>query len=237
MSDRAGGASFTQAMTRAENLSVECTADNRISFGVDRPGNTKRAATGQAAYDATFNFLRNRYKNSGGVACSVSATATPFRMPASLVDTGPGALSQTQLRTRGAFTLCGAGRLSGNTCCGELLVLTGDWGFDGPMGSPINGDVKSFQDNEIVNDPCAGFVKRLYEENGDSQGSAGRKMLRVVAGVVSGQPEYLDESQFNMSFLGDRGTRDVVQVDRFVVDEPQLRYQTSGADMRSNYVN
>ena len=240
MSDRVGGGTFTQAMTSADNLRVQCSADNRIQFKVDRSPATRRTlAGGQASYDAAFDYLKARFRNRGGVSCEVSATATPFRVPTSFLDTGGGKMSEEQLKTRASFKICGAGRPTGNACNGELLVLTGDWAFDGPMASPSNGDAESVQDGPIVNDPYVLMVRRLYDLNGDSQGSAGRKLLRVVAGVQTNQPEYLDESIFNMSFGGDQGARDVVEVDRVLVDPASprpLKYQTSGADMRSDYV-
>jgi hypothetical protein len=239
MSDSAGSTTFTQAMTSASNFRARCSADNRVSFAVDATGASNRAsAGGQGSYDATGAYLRNRFRDRGGVGCTISASATPFRVPTSFLDSGGGKMSEEQLKTRATFRICGAGRPNGNVCNGELLVLTGDWGFDGPMGSAINGDAETVQDNLTVNDPYVRFVQRLYELNGESQGNAGRKLLNVVAGVQPNQPEYLDESIFNMSFQGDRGGHSVVQVDRFIVDplEPRLRYQTSGADMRSNYV-
>lgn len=236
MSDRTGS-SFAQVMTSADRVTVNCRADRRLSFPVRQVPRSKRATVpgGQAAYDAAFNTLRNRYLDRGGVACSVSADATPFRLPSSFVDVGSGKMSEEKLSRR-TFKLCGTGRPTGNTCRGDLLVLTGDWGFDGPTASGINGDAESVQDGPVRNDAYAEFVEKLYEANGDSQGAAGRKLLRVVAGVKPSDPEYLDESRFNLSFSGDQGARNTVDVDRVTVDGPRLKYQTSGADMRSNYV-
>lgn len=239
MSDRAGSG-FSQAMTSASNLDVQCSADDRLSFQVDRPGVSRRsAANGQASYDAAFNYLRNRYRDRGGVSCEVSANATPFRVPTSFVDTGAGKMSEEKLKELATFKLCGAGRPLGNRCLGELMVLTGDWSFEGPMGTRPNEDVDSAQDGPSLNDPYAQFVEQLYERNGNSQGSAGRKLLRVVAGVRTSDPEYLDESLFNMSFKGDEGAMNDVIIQSFTVDTATprpLRYQTSGADVRSNYV-
>ncbi|GEM_PF-702249 len=239
MSDHTGSGTFTQVMTRASSLRVQCRADNRLSFQVDRSG-SERSGAGRNAYDDAFDYLRNRYRDRGGVACDVMATATPFRVPTSFLDLGAGRMSEEQLKTRASFRLCGAGRPNGNQCDGELMVLTGDWAFDGPMGTRPNEDAESVQDNDIENDPYALFVRRLYEENGKSQGNAGRKLLEVVAGVKPGMKEYLDESIFNMSFRGDRGTKDEVLVKPVIVDalpgSRDLEYQTSGADMRSDYV-
>lgn len=241
MSDRTGG-SFAAVMTKASGFQVECVPDRRMSFQVDRDRfiSTKRNnATGRADYNATFNYLERRYRDRGGVSCSVSADVVPFHIPTSFLDQGAGKMSEEQL-TKRTFKVCGAGRPSGNgtTCKGELAVLTGDWGFDAPTVNSINGDVDTVQDNQVTNDAYAGFVERLYTLNGESQGNAGRHLLEVVAGVKPSDKEYLNESIFNMSFGGDQGARDDVVVKPFVVDpnQPRLRYQTSGADMNSKYV-
>ncbi len=240
MSDRSGG-TFTQAMTSGTRLQVDCEADNRIWLAVARPAGlpSERGAAGQTAYNDTFAYLSNRYRNRGGVACVVSARATPFRLPTHFLDTGAGKMSEEKLKQRTMMSICGAGRPTGNVCRGELMVLTGDWSFDAPLGTRPNEDVESVQDDQRDNDPYAVFVEQLYEKNGNSQNEAGRKLLRVVAGVKSGEKEYLDESLFNMSFRGDRGGKDEVVVERVVVDplpSKPLQYQTSGADMRSDYV-
>lgn len=237
MSDRSGS-TFSQVMTSAARFDADCRADNRISFAVDRVAPTRRTgrAGAQASYNATFNFLRNRYRDRGGVSCNISVETTPFRLPHSFVDQGAGKMSEERLSWR-TIPVCGAGQPRGGRCRGELLVLTGDWAFDAPLGNALNDDAESVQDAQVRNDPYVEMVSQLYTRNGEAQGGAGRKLLRVVAGVRAGDKEDLDENVFNMSFRGDRGARDTVDVDRVVVDAPRLKYQTSGADMRSSYVD
>lgn len=235
-SDRPGGSTFSQVMTSASRFDADCRADGRVSFPLARAGGTRRASPGaQGMYNATFNFLDDRYRDRGGVACNVSAETTPFRMPRSFVDQGVGKMSEERL-TWNRIPVCGAGRPTNGRCRNELLVLTGDWSLDGPTASAINGDVESVQEGMVRNDAYAEFVEQLYRRNGEAQGTAGRRLMRIVAGVTAGMPEDLDENAFNMAFRGDRGPRDRVDVDRFEVDGTRLRYQTSGADMRSSYV-
>jgi hypothetical protein len=237
MSDRSGTGTFSQVMTSASRLRARCRSDSQLEFEVDRPGGTHRDAAGKAKYDAAFDFLSSRYKDRGGVKCEIAAEATPFRLPTSFVDTGSGKMAEETLNTRASLKICGAGRPTNNTCKGELIVLTGDWGFDGPMGSKVNGDAVSVQEDQVENDPYVRFVRELYERNGKSQGKAGRDLIEVVAGLRPSDREYLDESVFNMSFKGANVVAaGGIKVERFKLDDSILRYQTSGADMRSNYV-
>lgn len=240
MSDRAGSTTFTQAMTQASGLATRCAQTSAVSFAVARPGATKRlTGNGQNLYDDAFNFLDGRLQDRGGIECEVSARVTALRIPTSFVDTGAGAFSKERLVSRGTFPVCGAGRPSSGACPGKLIVLSGDWAFDGPLVGPnsnLNQDVESAQDGLIANPAYMEFVRQLYTRNGESQGRAGRKLIEIAAGLNPGPPEYLDESQFNMSFKGVTGGSPVARVPRFVVDAPKLRYQTSGADLRSNYV-
>ncbi len=242
MSDRVGAATFSAAVTQASGFRSVCARDNAVGFALSRSGaaGTKRAsAGGQAFYDDTFNFLDARYKDRGGMSCEVSARVTAFRIPGSFVDSGAGGFAKEAMPTAGTFSICGAGRPAGGVCKGKLTVLTGDWAFDGPLAgadSNLNGDVKSFQDKLIANPGYMEFVRQLYFKNGDSQGGAGKRLLERGAGLFPGPAEYLDESLFNMSFQGVVGGSALAKVPRFVVDGPKLKYQTSGADLRSSYV-
>ena len=240
MSDRVGATTFSAALTQASGFTAQCAADNAVSFAINRPAATIRTTgTGQAFYDDAFTFLTGRYQDRGGTSCAVSAQVTAFRIPSSFVDTGPGAMSKAPLVTRGTFPICGAGRPTGGACKGKLTVLTGDWAFDGPLNgtnADLNDDVETVQDSVVSNDAYAEFVRQLYTRNGDSQGTAGRKLIKIAAGVLPGMPEDLDESAFNMSFKGVQNGGALPKVARFIVTPARLRYQTSGADLRSNYV-
>lgn len=240
MSDRTSGSSFTAAVTEASAFKVKCAQDPSLSFGLQRPKNTIRtSANGKAFYDSTFNFLDGRYQDRGGISCDVSATVTALRIPSSFADNGSSGFFKEPLVAQGKFPICGAGRPKKGACKGQLTVLSGDWAFDGPLtgaNSRLNGDVESFEHGLVDNDGYLEFVRQLYTKNGDSQGNAGRKLLELGAGSFPGDPEYLDESKFNMSFKGVVGGAPVAVVPRVIVDAPKLRYQTSGADLRSDYV-
>jgi hypothetical protein len=241
MSDHAGGSTFSAALTQASGFRARCVSDPLLRFNVSRAGQavTKRLiGTGQGFYDDVFDFLDTRYKDRGGISCDISANVTAFRIPTSFADQGPGGFFKAPMLPRGTFKVCGAGRPTNGVCGGKLTVLTGDWAFDGPLtggNSQLNGDVESFQDGPVVNNAYEELVHQLYDRNGQSQGRAGRKLLEIGAGLFPGPPEYLDESLFNMSFKGASATAPTPAIVRRLTVAGPLKYQTSGADLRSNY--
>ena len=237
MSDRAGN-SWTQALTRLDAFDLSCRRDATLSFRLELSRGPKRPEL-----NAALGWLRGRYRDQGGASCTAQARASAFRIPTGFAEGGDG-FFQVKHREVLEMPVCGAGFPSGGSCAGRLAVLTGEWAFDGPMGDSQNEDVPSTEHGRVNNPAYRDAVKRVFDLNGGplSDSSAitpGQHILEVAAGMRPGaQPEWLDETRFSMSALLDRSDPQVT-ISTHTLTTPangRLSYQTSGADLHSDYV-
>ena len=244
MSDVSHSGSWHQALTEARLDTLRCRADNSVQFGTQFFGGVRPQA------NAAYAYVRNMYRNEGGASCEVQATVRAFRVPGAFVEGNRG-FAQATLQKISQLQVCGVGMPTNGTCRGRLAVLSGDWAFDGPVNSPpgnsLNGDVNDVQDNDIDNPAYETAVKELFDRNGgplsdNTADTPGRHLMRVGAGLSEGDPEWFNETAFNMSFMGDRARGDHVEIPRRSLDPAdsinsrEVRYQTSGAHLSSSYL-
>jgi hypothetical protein len=241
-----GGGQWTQAMARARGMSSQCRATNDLTFRLQRAGASHRGAPGDPQIDAVFRYLDNRFERRGAVSCSVEAELSIVNVPDRFAEGATG-FFQAPHAARGALPLCGVGSPLRGACRGELEVLTGDWAFEWPLNgalAEINDDVPN-ENPAQLNRPFKRMVEEVWERNGRDQGNANERMMRQLTGITGrgqtsgpfGDP-YIDTDDFHMIYRGDgMGRRRVNVQPRELRDDPNLWYQTSGANLDSTYVN
>jgi hypothetical protein len=241
LSDSSGATQSIQAMTRAENFGLSCRADPLLYFGLSPAVSPYRPGPNGLA----FAWLAGRFRGGGGASCTARATVTAFRIPTRWLDQGAQGFFIEQHHNIIDLPVCGAGRPSNGACPGSLAVLAGDWAFDDRPGRPLNEDVRSVERGVIANPAYKEMIERLFVLNGDTLSNApnspGRNLLRIGAGMNGSEPEWFDETLFQMSFKGDGAgpATQIRRVDMFSASTDgisDLDYQTSGAHLRSSYV-
>jgi hypothetical protein len=233
-------------LTQIAALTVGCRADDTVTFGL-KPS---FALNGDGA--AALDYLSKVYQAQGGVACLAETTLSLFRVPTSFAQGSLGFFRAAHLSYT-SIPVCGAGFATHGNCSGRLATLTGDWAFEDQIGSEINNDVPhvhppnpSSPPNQINNHPYEQVVHQLFLNAGgqyaeSSNATPSQEMMRIAAGVDATHTPglFMDETGFNMSYLGERGSGAVNVPDRKVAPSynPDLEYQTSGADMDNSKVD
>lgn len=221
-----GSLDLTLTMTQASGSQTRCVDDGALQFRYQGGGNAGA-------------YLRGLLDDTeGGVRCQSQARASPIRI-GRFLDQGDRGLSQEEhwASRYTAIVVCGAGRARDNACTGRgLRVLGGDWAFDGPAGSPLNGDVNFFTtddehqaDNDVENLAYARLAQRVFDEGPGKGRRAGSEFLRKVAGIPQNDPRAIDETAFSMSYRGIESRRVAPRKPRSA--DPTLHYPTVGADM------
>lgn len=107
-----GSPVITQALTRGRGLTVECHAENRLTF----------EATPTAA---------PIYLDVGGVGCTAQASIEAIRIPEAFLQKDEGGFFRAKLFESRPLLACGMGLPVGGACQGALAVMTNDWGLVG----------------------------------------------------------------------------------------------------------
>jgi hypothetical protein len=235
MSDRSGS-TWTQALTRVDSFDLSCKTDQTLTFRVNFVGGNWRPELNTA-----LAWLRGRYKNEGGASCHAEAKVEAFRIPTGFVEGGNG-MFQAKHRELITIPACGAGFAKNGSCPGDLEILTGDWAMDGTQAS-TSDDVPATEQLWVNNSAYKNFVEKLFELNGgplaNNPNTAATQLMSIAGGVTPNDTEYEEETHFSMSFQGDVGGGGQPDVPPHLMITPssqRIVYQTSGADLHSNYV-
>ena len=232
-------AGFRGVFTQVSGARVSCRVDDAVEFEVARPSSGLSADADQA-----LRYLRNRYKNRGGVSCQARARMNLFGVPSSFAEGSNGFFSEPHARFT-SIPICGAGMPVNGSCTGKLATLTGDWAFEGDIGSKLNEDVADSRRGRVENKAYERIVRELFDRSGgpysDSTAETpAQRMLRIGGGMSGGENEWMNETTFSMSYVGERGPSGGTPVVRrhHVAPEynPNLEYQTVGADMTNPVV-
>ncbi|MBX7100067.1 MAG: hypothetical protein K1X89_20300 [Myxococcaceae bacterium] len=214
-------------VTSATGFQLDCERDPALDFGV------------QGATGAASRHLQRLYGAGGGARCQASALVSPLRIGEFAERGTEGFFGAAQWASRyQKLRVCGAGSARDNDCGGRgLAVLGGDWAFDGPSGSSLNGDVKFFTTssrwrslNDVDNPALAAAALDLYRLGPGKDRTAGSALLRRAAmgGAPNPRLEF-DETEFFMSFEGLQGAR--LPVRRLLGGSGNLHYPTVGVDL------
>jgi hypothetical protein len=179
--ERMGGTGMPiqQAIARAQPIQVQCEAE--LPAGVPRLG----PAAGGPALDAAMNM------GTQGMSCTASSRLRASRIGRFMEDR----FHTAHRRAAQAFTVCAAGRASGDRCTGRFGIMLDDWGLAGVAegrACPLSIDTGA---------PCANgdyyhWTERIYRANGGGGGAGS-----ALAGLVGA--DSVNEDQFFMSFHGE----------------------------------
>ncbi|MBZ4418698.1 hypothetical protein [Myxococcus sp. RHSTA-1-4] len=182
--ERMGGTGMPiqQAIARALPIQVRCDAE--LPAGV--PGLAPGAAG--PALAAAMDV------GTQGMACTASSRLRAMRV-GRFMEGADGFFQVSHRRAAAAFTVCAAGRASGDTCPGRFGLLLDDWGLSGVeegRACPLSIDSGA---------PCANrdyslWTERIFRANGGGGGAG--SALAAVVGAAS-----VNEDQFFMSFRGE----------------------------------
>lgn len=243
------GAQSQLMMANASGFRATCAADGNaaLNFGLPTPTTAPTAPAARA-------YLNGIYAPRGGVQCSTQARV-------SIIDTsgrpriGTGTLDAKYGANRSvwnkfSFTVCGSGSAQSGACRGQLSVLTGDWAFDGPPGSRLNGDVARFHENgdfnnrpnSVINDNYRQIVQTVFARNGRGGGTSSNQALTFI-GVNAARDEWINVNDFHMSYRGidgangpgSRGSPRQLLRETNAFNN-QMRYQTSGVDVHDAFL-
>lgn len=235
------GAGWSGVLTQVEGTRVSCRADDTVSFEVQRPGGLTPNS------NAALSYLRGVYRDRGGVSCTARGTLSLFRVPSSFAEGGDGFFKEQHAKLAD-LPVCGAGMPKNGNCPGRLATLTGDWAYEGRIGSALNADNPDVRQGVVNNPSYREVVENLFDLAGGpysnpAGGGSGpptpaQELMRIGGGVTPAQPEWIDETKFSMSYRGDVSGPQV-RIPRHAVDPPYnplLEYQTSGADLDNSLV-
>jgi len=229
---------WTQAVTRLDRFDLTCERDQTLRF------RTLLVAPIRPEANAAHAWLQGRYRDEGGASCRAEAHVSAFRIPEAFAEGGNG-LFQARHRALLDIPVCGSGFASGGACTGKLTVLTGDWAFDAPGANAgsTNEDVVSTEWPSVTNKAYRDMVQNIFDLNGgplaDNTGTAAQHLMEVGANVgPNDQPEYENETRFSMSYESDENeTQPTVPPHQLRTPvSGRIVYQTSGADLHSDYV-
>ncbi len=228
---------FKGVFTDVSGVNVSCRRDDTVQFEVQRPALTAEGAS-------ALRYLRNIYENRGGVSCEARARMSLFGVSESFAE-GAGGFFQEQHARFTTIRVCGAGMPRNGNCNGRLATLTGDWAFEGPMGgrdSEINDDVPDSREGRVHNRPYHHVVRELFDRAGGPYSEAttetpAQRLMRIGGGMNGSEQEWMNETRFSMSYVGERGNGVNVQRHRvFPEYNPNLMYPTVGADLGNSEV-
>lgn len=116
-----GQSVIVAALTRGQNMSVECQEETAMS-GVAGNGNWKPSLT-----------VKNVYSDRGGISCVAKAELEGFRIPVKFLQNADRGFFNADHRKPTPYTFCGIGPSTGGACTGRLAILTNDWGLAGDL--------------------------------------------------------------------------------------------------------
>lgn len=239
------GARFANVFASAGDVKVECAATSTLpgsdplSFAIPNLSSPTRAYF----FNQVEAYLKNMYRDRGGLMCSASATASAMGFPTRYLEGE--VLSKEALFQGKQIKLCGIGLAKNGKCNGQLAVLTGDWALDGEMGNNVNEDMLQTQNGGLLkgNKAYREIIRELYERNGDggqvkgSKRTAAQNLMLYAGGfdpadVLKKDGKY-NERRFFMSDSGEESN----YVQDLAVAKKDTYYNTSGVDLDSTAEN
>jgi hypothetical protein len=180
--ERMGGTGMPlqQAIARAQPIQVQC----QVGVPADVPRLEPDPGTEPALRAAMDIGMQ-------GMSCTASSRIRGARIGRFLERS----FKEVHTRAAAAFTVCAAGRATGNRCNGSFTLMLDDWGLSGVQegrACPLSidsGDVCANRDYYL-------WAERIYRAN-DGGGSAGSAMAALVGS------DGVNEDQFFMSFRGE----------------------------------
>jgi hypothetical protein len=172
------GGVIVAALTRAENMTVECQEERGLS-GAAGNGNWRPSAT-----------VRPIYSDRGGISCLAKADLEGFRIPTKLLENSANGFFKAANRKPNPYTFCGIGPSSAGACTGRIAILTNDWGLagDGEKGqqpAPVSGGGAAAD--------YADAVQQIWTPDG----MAGANLANAFAGDAP-----VDANEFWFSYAG-----------------------------------